>query len=119
MKKSIAIVEDNPDISQMISLILGYNNFDLQPYLTAYTFNTSLICKLPDLILLDVMLPDGNGIEICKRLKSDSHTSHIPIVLMSANSMNNEMLSASQAECFIGKPFDISNFKNKVTYFLS
>ena len=77
-------------------------------------FESGIRDTRPDLFILDIMLPDGNGVEVCKALKMDSRTHQIPVLLMSANA-SPEVLRGSMAEDYIAKPFDIDHFVNKVS----
>jgi len=74
--------------------------------------------KTVDLLILDVMLPDGNGFSVCKTLKSNIETKHIPIMLMSANLNSHGFGSEWNAQDFIQKPFDIDNFVARVSFLL-
>lgn len=69
----------------------------------------------PDLLILDVRLPDGNGIDYCAMLKKTYGFSDIPIIIMSANSTRADA-SRDGATCFIEKPFDIKEFKEILSY---
>ncbi|MGN6493144.1 MAG: response regulator [Agriterribacter sp.] len=64
--------------------------------------------------MLDILLPDGNGFELCMHLKLSETTRHIPIVLMSANLNPKELESNPCGEDFIAKPFDVNEFFSKV-----
>jgi two-component system phosphate regulon response regulator PhoB len=75
-------------------------------------FNKDLINNLPDLFVLGLMLPDGNGLVICKELKADHRTSKIPVLLMSANKNKDEVISEACTNDFISKPFNIDYLKN-------
>ena len=70
--------------------------------------------KLPDAFILDVMLPDGNGIDVCRKLKEDQRTLHIPVVMMSANYTSGQMAEFCNADEFISKPFDIADFSKRI-----
>lgn len=65
------------------------------------------------------MLPDGNGIDVCINLKSNSLTKHIPVLLMSANANVADMKQQSGADDFINKPFDIHEFVAKINKMLT
>lgn len=82
-------------------------------------FNQVVVNRLPDIFLLDVMLPDGNGVEVCEDLKSSTRTSHIPIILMSANTSIADIKDVCRAEDFIAKPFDINDFIRKVNRYVN
>jgi len=69
----------------------------------------------PDLILLDVMLPDGNGTDLRLELKTSISTAHIPIIIMSAHATDTSVIAASCAEEFIIKPFDLDELTGLIT----
>jgi two-component system phosphate regulon response regulator PhoB len=107
MSKIIHIVEDDEDIRFVIIYILRENGYIVQVSGSIDEFKTQKRLPPPDLILLDVMLPDGNGIELCHELKTDTETSSIPIIIMSAHATEQSAIAASQAQDFISKPFDL------------
>jgi DNA-binding response OmpR family regulator len=113
MNKIIQIVEDDEDIRAILALILEDADFTVETFCDVKSFEDR-VTQEADLILLDVMLPDGNGIEVSKSLKADSRTSTIPILIMSAHAMINDVLTATPVDGFISKPFDIDAFVNVV-----
>jgi two-component system phosphate regulon response regulator PhoB len=107
MKKYIHVVEDNEDIRYIVEFFLSDFNYEVRVSATAKEFIQSLEKPLPDLYLLDVMLPDGNGLEICRYIKNNISTKHIPVIIMSANANETEVKRESDANDFINKPFDL------------
>ena len=83
MHKVIAIVDDEPDILELVSLHLRKAGFTTKGFLDAESFTSFLKTNTPDLIILDLMLPDTDGLEICKSLfvKSTQHIARINIAL--------------------------------------
>jgi len=114
MKKTIYIVEDNIDISELIVIILSNAGFQVSAAPTVESFYKLLETKKPDLILLDIMLPDGNGVEVCKELKQGETFKNVPLILMSAHAKMNIIARECSADDFIAKPFDIYELTNKV-----
>ncbi|MGF7230819.1 response regulator transcription factor [Arachidicoccus sp.] len=112
IQKKIFIVEDNEDIRDVIQLILNDSNYIVFALGTIAEFRIELSIELPDLIILDIQLPDGNGIDLCKEIKKSTNTKRIPVLLMSAITHPN--LKDSCGDDFIGKPFNINKFKNTV-----
>lgn len=110
--KEIFIVEDDTDIRELIEFLLE-DNYKVKSFPSAGAFNNSISFQQPDLILLDIMLPDGNRLEICGRIKSEAGTSSIPVILMSAH-MDKKILSDSGADDFIAKPFDIDELTARI-----
>lgn len=114
MKKTVYVVEDNDDIREMIEYLLSAEDYEVSGYATAFAFKEKLKITHPDVIVLDVMLPDGNGLEICDQLKSNQPTRKIPILLMSAHAQVAKVNQSCKAEDFISKPFDIDDFIRRV-----
>ena len=109
MKKYIHVVEDNEDIRYIVEFFLMDFDYEVQLSANAKEFIDSLKGPLPDLYLVDVMLPDGNGLEICNHIKHNEDTRHIPVIIMSAHSNKNEIKRDSLADDFISKPFDLND----------
>ena len=103
MKRMILIVEDDQDIRDMLTLFLTEQDFIIIE-------NEDLFGKdlkqLPDLILMDNMLPTSLGKDNCAILKNNKYTEHIPIIIMSGSPVREESLKAGAA-AFIAKPFDL------------
>jgi two-component system phosphate regulon response regulator PhoB len=108
MKRSIHVVEDNEDIRYIVEFFLSDSDYHVQVSASVAEFISSMDEPLPDLYLLDVMLPDGNGLEICRHIKENNLTKHIPVIIMSAHSNEEEVKRDSSANAFIAKPFDLT-----------
>lgn len=107
MKKQVVVVEDDPHIRELIEYILEDHEIEVVSFRNALNFLSASAHIHPDLYLLDIMLPDGNGIELCKELKARKTTRETPIIMMSAHS--DQLHPECEAEDFIAKPFDIEN----------
>lgn len=114
MDKYIFVVEDNLDIRELIEHLLITEDMKVRGFATVNEFQKNLEADLPDLILLDIMLPDGNGIDVCKELASNYATNNIPVILMSANINNKALAQETSAKDFIPKPFDIDDFISRI-----
>ena len=118
MKKSITILEDDRDIREICTLIFheeGYavNSFENITALTKRNPEAST-----DLFLLDIQLPDGNGLELCQKLKANADYGKVPIIMMSAQIGKARMMDSCKADGFIEKPFDINKLINMVALLL-
>jgi len=118
MKKCIYIVEDNEDIREILAYLLIEEHYKVKAYPTIKAFWEQMKKHLPDMIILDVMLPDGNGIDICEKIKQGISTHAIPVMIMSANYQTMDIKHKCGAEEFINKPFDINNFVTRVKRYL-
>jgi signal transduction histidine kinase/ligand-binding sensor domain-containing protein/DNA-binding response OmpR family regulator len=118
--KIMLVIEDNPDVRLFIR-----HHFD-----TAYTVLEAsngtegwdkAVQVIPDIILCDILMPGINGYDLVKKLKNDEHTSHIPVILITAlGSREHELegLSAG-ADDYITKPFDLSILQTKIENILA
>lgn len=106
-KEFILIVDDNPQNLQVLGNLLTENGFKI-----GFACNGSQVLdfiknKLPDLILLDVMMPGMNGYEVCEKLKADKRYRHIPIIFLTAKTETENIVKGFQVGGvdYIAKPF--------------
>lgn len=114
MNKNIYVVEDNDDIRELVQYLLESEDFNVTGFANVTDFNKKIAVQLPDMMVLDVMLPDGNGMEVCNKLKAQDNTKDIPVLLMSANTNVSYISKESLADDFIAKPFDIDDLVSRV-----
>jgi two-component system phosphate regulon response regulator PhoB len=114
MGKIIQIVEDDKDIRFILEFVLAESGFVLETFDCIKAFSNRSRRDDIDLILLDVKLPDGNGIDLCKDLKNAELTKHIPVVIMSAHASSNLAIDEGHADDFIPKPFDLDQFLERI-----
>lgn len=107
MKGHIAVLEDDDSLRELFTLLLEEEGYSVAGYSTIASFISSLRAPLPDLFILDVRLPDGDGIQVCSLIKTTSATQHIPVIMMSAHRNFERENGICTAEAFIAKPFDI------------
>ena len=69
---------------------------------------------MPDLFILDLMMPDGSGTEVCNQLKNEPATSGIPVMIISAHAKAEQVTKACHADMFVSKPFDIDDVLVKI-----
>lgn len=112
MNKYIFVVEDNLGIRELIEHLLITEDMKVRGIATVQELQKNLKSDLPDLILMDIMLPDGNGIDVCNELAANYN--NIPVILMSANINNKALARQTSAKDFIPKPFDIDDFISRV-----
>ena len=107
--KKILVVDDDVDILNVVQLVLDVNGFEVLATPNWQQINTHIDAFKPDLILLDVSLGTQDGRNICKQLKSNNNTKHIPVILFSANHNIDKSVAECLADNFISKPFDIND----------
>ena len=103
----IIIAEDNPDLLELLEESLS-GHFRIAKAKNGKEAFDLTISLSPDLILSDIMMPEMDGIELCKNIKQDIRTSHVPVVLLSALSTIQDKISGieSGADAYVPKPFD-------------
>jgi CheY-like chemotaxis protein len=119
-KKTIMVVDDNPDIITIVKTILegrGYTVFSASggPELLNMLPN-----KKPDLIILDIMMPEMDGLEVLTRLKGKTETASIPVILLTAKVQYEDVLGGYKlgADYYITKPFTSTQLVNGINLLL-
>lgn len=110
----VYILEDDPDISELIAYILSEAGYEPIECRTVGNFNEIISHKLPDIFILDIILPDGNGLDVCKQLRNNNTTSGIPVLMMSANKTRREIEDFGCRADFISKPFNIEHLLERI-----
>jgi len=108
ISKLVAIVDDEPDIVQLVSVSLEKASFRTQSFFDAESFFRYLNRREnPDLIILDLMLPDMDGLEVCKALKAKQRTASIPVIMLTARTEETEKVLGLElgADDYVTKPF--------------
>ncbi|MCM8764200.1 MAG: response regulator [Candidatus Omnitrophica bacterium] len=107
--KNIFIIEDEKDISSLIALHLRKAGFITLEFASGKDFLNFFKRKIPDLIVLDLMLPDIDGMEICKYVKSEQSYKHIPVIILTAKAEETDKIIGLElgADDYITKPFSI------------
>ncbi|MBN2521882.1 MAG: response regulator [Bacteroidales bacterium] len=118
--KRILIVEDNEDNLYMIKFMLEQNKLDVITAVSGTEGLEKTLNEKPDLILMDIQLPDINGLEVTKRIRQLIPDEPIPIVALSSYVMTGDKEKALEAGCtaYIGKPIDPETFMDQVNRYL-
>ncbi|OGS54100.1 MAG: hypothetical protein A3J79_01620 [Elusimicrobia bacterium RIFOXYB2_FULL_62_6] len=106
---TILVTDDDPIVRGMLNQILTMEGYTLSFATTVKDGYTACLQNKPDLILLDVNLPDGSGVDLCRRIKAEQKVRHIPILLLTGEAVDagcrTDGLEAG-ADDYILKPFD-------------
>ncbi|HVZ94200.1 MAG TPA: response regulator transcription factor [Phycisphaerales bacterium] len=106
-RRHVLIVEDEPDIASLIQFHLTREGFQAQIATTGRAALKMVEQAKPDLIVLDIMLPDLDGLDVCRKLKRDPATGTIPILMVSARGEESDIVVGLElgAEDYVTKPF--------------
>ncbi|MES0360867.1 MAG: SpoIIE family protein phosphatase [Anaerolineales bacterium] len=115
-KGDILVVDDTPANLRLLSQMLNEQGYNVRPVLEGRLALAAAQAKPPDLILLDIRMPDLNGYQVCERLKSDSQTKDIPIIFISALDAIQDKVKAFTVGGvdYITKPFHVEEVLARV-----
>lgn len=114
MKKRILVLEDDIGTADLLKFYFEEEGFSVQNCFTAKKFYTQIEKFNPDLITIDILLPDANGIDILRDLQSSDKTSGIPVLLISVKESEREKGLQLGALGFFGKPIKENALKDAV-----
>lgn len=102
----LLIIEDNPDVIRYLQLFLE-ESYDLITASDGEEGTNLAIARVPDIIISDIMMPKKDGLEVCRALKGDFRTNHIPIILLTAKTDVDSRVSGLEygADAYLAKPF--------------
>lgn len=112
--KKVLVIDDDPDILDAVQLILASGGYDSEGSTKGDETARKITEYNPDLIILDVLLSGNDGRTICKLLKHDKKTKHIPIIMISAHPSAKDMVKECGADSFIAKPFSLAGLLGEV-----
>ena len=115
-KSRLLVVEDDLDIGNMLKIYFGGMGFDVDVATRGVDALEKTKQVLPHLIVLDIMLPDIDGYEVCRNLRTNMRTSHIPVIFLTQKDERSDKLQGLElgADDYITKPFDIEELKLRV-----
>ncbi|HEV7678494.1 MAG TPA: response regulator [Candidatus Dormibacteraeota bacterium] len=121
MSHRILVVDDDPRLLHVVSMYLSIEGYDVDTAPNGEEGLRRVEAQRPDLVILDVMMPGIDGLEACRRIKSDPDTRHIPVVLFTALSRTDDVENgrAAGANRFINKPFSLIGLGAVIRSFLS
>jgi len=115
-KKKILIVDDEDDILHFLELVLREKGYEVATASGGHEALTKAQVDRPDLVLLDIMMPQMDGWEVLKLLRVDESTSHIPVAMLSARTEAKDRVQGLQegAIDYICKPFSLQELLGKI-----
>ncbi len=120
-KRTIMVVDDDPDIVEVVRLRLESKGFNVRCAYSGQQVFADLGEQKPDLIILDIMMPNMDGLEVLTRLKGDLSTASIPVILLTVKARYEDFLKGYKtgADYYITKPYTESQLLCGINQFLS
>lgn len=112
----IYLVEDDDNIRELVIYTLRSTGFEAKGFSTAVSFWESMARDMPELVLLDIMLPDEDGLHILKRLRNSVQTENLPVILLTAKGTEYDKVVGldSGADDYIPKPFGMMELVSRI-----
>ena len=112
----ILVVEDDPDIVRLLEIYFNSQGYDVKAAARGGEALAQCRQELPDLIVLDIMLPDMDGYAVCRELRTATRTSHIPIIFLTQRDERGDRIAGLElgADDYITKPFDLEELRLRV-----
>jgi DNA-binding response OmpR family regulator len=120
-KKKILVVEDEESLLKLQSILLTIRGYTVEGAMDGQAALEAVETMNPDLILLDIMIPKIDGFEVCRQIKANEATRHIPVVMLTAKKSRDDRVMGEQvgADLYITKPFKTSMVIESIQRLLS
>ena len=120
-KKKILIVEDEESLLKLESILLTSRGYEVKGVADGQAALDVVFSMKPDLVLLDIMLPEIDGFEVCRQIKTNEATKHIPVIMLTAKKSREDMARGEQvgADWYITKPFKSAMVIETIQRFIS
>lgn len=120
-KKKILIVEDEESLLKLESILLTSRGYEVKGVADGQAALDVVVTMKPDLVLLDIMLPEIDGFEVCRQIKTNEATKHIPVIMLTAKKSREDMARGEQvgADWYITKPFKSAMVIETIQRFIS
>lgn len=119
-RRRVLVVEDHPLSIKLFSVLLETRGYEVLQAGTITEAVNVAQAHVPDLILLDMRLPDGSGLDVMQRLRQHERTENIPIIVVTASPIDRDRADAHEAGCnaFLVKPIMVHDFLRTIDQFL-
>ncbi len=116
MSKMIAVLDDESDILELISVNLKKNGFDVITFEEPSKFFNHLSKRIPDLLILDLMMPEMDGFDVCKKIRNTDDWKRIPIIMLTAKGDEMDKILGLElgADDYLTKPFSVRELASRV-----
>lgn len=115
-KLKVLVIDDDPDIRRLVEMVLNREGFLASSVESAQEAYKKIAASKPDLIVLDLQLPDEDGFTVCKRIRSDPSTTHVPILMLTVQSVDSYKIAGLElgADDYVIKPFNQAELAARV-----
>lgn len=116
----ILIIDDDIQVHKMLATVLSIKNYTIESLMDARTALDKMRIFKPDLIVLDIMMPEISGIELCQKIKADPELASTCVLMLSAKDSQHDRLKGLQygADDYVTKPFHVSTLVRKIEHIL-
>ena len=118
MAQTVLLVDDDPQLTRVVSMFFEIEGYAVLVAKSGKQALDTLPQTRPDLILLDLMLPDLAGTEVCRQIRADPRLARLPVAIFTAAELRHEELVAAGADSFIVKPYSLEGLKKVVEQLL-
>jgi two-component system, OmpR family, phosphate regulon response regulator PhoB len=118
---SVLVVDDDPDVCDLVTYKLEQSGFDVRRASDGDAALREVAGKVPDLVLLDIMMPGISGLEVLQRWRADTATAAMPVILLTAKAQENDVERGFElgADDYVVKPFSPRELVRRVTAVIS
>ncbi len=118
--RKILIVDDEPQVQKLLETVLVPKNYQLMSASNGLDALRQMNNSKPDLVILDIMMPEMSGIELCQKIKAEPQYQDVLVLMVSAKDSQNDRLAGLSygADDYVTKPFRVSTLVNKIDYML-
>lgn len=115
-QKTVLVVEDEPDAAELFAEMMRVNGFRVVKMFSSTPAISMIIQEKPDVVILDVMMPDVSGLEVLRYMHRDPDLMHIPVIVVSAKSMPSDIKNGMEAgaSVYLTKPVGYLDLKQAV-----
>ena len=119
-QRRVLIVDDEPQVQKILETVLTPKNYQLSFASNGLEALNQMKVSKPDLLVLDIMMPEMSGIELCQKMKADAEYKDVLVLMVSAKDSQSDRLTGLSygADDYVTKPFRVSTLVNKIDFML-
>jgi DNA-binding response OmpR family regulator len=118
VKRKIIVIDDDPGVRDIFEIIFEKEGYCIELKSDGHFLTSDKSYQLPDLFFIDKQLSGGNGLDLCRYLKSHPKTSQIPVIMISASPDIASLSKEARADDYLEKPFELAHLLELADYYL-